>query len=486
METHATPPPTGDQKSPRPGPPHLEPEPAREDALVETLRRRSGPEVLELLRAELELEPEGGLDVETQRAQGRELLALLSAVSPPQPSSERSRSAFVNVIGSSHARAFGAHPHFFPVELGAAASLHALTERQAEIARRRFLKTLPWLDRGQPTLVALGDDARLHHTNALNTRGHERDALDARDLAAMSAVAARYAALIAEIQPQFEAPLHVVFAPPTLDPDVNRLAEAFREVMHPHLEALEVGGVLVWDEVIDSNSGLLSPTLAVEDPSGSPHLSSAALPMLVAATLRLGILAPDVDPKARLQRDFPRSLPWQPAEPSPGAASEPDIAECALEWLAVDLLRNAHSAALLVNVKDGWLPARLPIPLLKHTLALADSRVEVEGVRRRLRFHGRPDRLVQGTEDFLSAGGHRFPAVVVTLHPATLKEDLRRAEQVLEPAQPEKIYVIAPDPEPAKFLLTTSGRTAAVTVPLHGPQPNWHRGCLLATARLSA
>ncbi|MEO1230338.1 MAG: hypothetical protein AAFZ18_15650 [Myxococcota bacterium] len=447
----------------------------------EALRGQPPTEITALLASAL---PRYALDDFEQRALGRALLRVMQELFPPRADPETTEpvSPYVNVLGGSSTTGFAEHPGFFPVRMGPDRALTTLTEDLTATTLERITRHLPWLDLSQPLLLAFGSAPLCHYRNALGTREHGRTEIEAADLSLMRDAAARYAGLISKLRPQARGRLFVLPALPSRDPHISELSAHLNRALATHLPA-------VGAEIFPLPDAVPEGAL-VETEAGDASFAPQALPKVLAAAEGASMLPSrllrgrrfagshgHVDEKwaGALTRIRPK------AEGGESLAAATRVAERALEYLTVTLAERPPAPLLIVNSRDGWWPARLPPYLVEAVLSLAESEAHLEESRRVLRFAGRSERRVRSTEDFLSSGGHRVRSALILLYPEDMKADVRRAEQVLEAARPRSILVVSPQPEPARFLLTTSGRTPDIVTPLGDASlgQTWARGCLV-------
>ena len=446
----------------------------------QALRGLTPPNITALLETAL---PHYVLDDFEQRALGRALLRLMHDLFPPRVETEATESVapYVNVLGGTSTTSFANHPGFFPVRMGPDRALTTLTDDLTATTLERLSSHLPWLDLNQPMMLALGSSPSCHYRNAAGTRKHGQPEIDAADLSMMSQAAERYAGLISKIRPKVRDRLFVLPALPSRDRRICQLSAHLNRTLATRLAG-------VGAEPFPLPKPILEETL-VETEAGDASFTPEALHEVLAAAEEASVLPSHywlgsrfAGSHGHIDKKWAGGLTrLRPRAETTECLAATRVAERALEYLTVTLAERPPAPLLIINGRDGWWPARLPPYLVEAVLSLAESQVHLEETRRVLRFAGRAERRVRSTEDFLSSGGHPVRAALILLYPEEMKADVRRAEQVLEVARPRSILVVSPQPEPARFLLTTSGRTPDIVVPLGDASlgQTWARGCLV-------
>ena len=233
---------------------------------------------------------------------GRFLNQGLPIMGPPSQSAQSDGVPrhMVNVLGSSHARSFGAHPVFFPVFIGIAHTTLLLTDSLFAATREKFLTNLARLDRSRDLLVVLGSDARLHWKNEFDTREAVTSDVTDHDLECMHRCAVRHKQLIEEVMQRVSGRVVLYNALPTFESRVNELTMALNSELSEICAEIGAGFLDIWEQVTDPELGILRREFAAQAFQGDMHLNGAAVPLIVDGLKEMG----SVDGKISREEDF--------------------------------------------------------------------------------------------------------------------------------------------------------------------------------------
>jgi hypothetical protein len=364
-------------------------------------------------------------------------------------------------MGTSHVRFFGAHALFLPLFIGMGPNTLCLTEESHTLARRKILDNLARIDPDVDLILDLGAEPFYHVQNILRTRpGGEADITD-NDLAFMAVTAERYGALLRDVRDRLRARLILFNVLPTHD----RIGNALSLVLNDHARAicqdLGIGFLDIWDEVVDADTGGLRQCLAAKAYNEDTHLNERAIPLVLEALRRLGVVGDEVVEEASPVWQHVYTFPvspdgdtriWCEVDVIPANAFRSEkvaasfIASAALDVLLPIITALAEARVLMMNVKDGFLPIAVPPSCAAQVIGVCDDLRALHAAERVAAFAGRDDiALVADSDDLpMRLAGRSFDLSVVSVHPASVEHDLKRAEALLHGVSAGMLAVLAP------------------------------------------
>jgi hypothetical protein len=392
----------------------------------------------------------------------RSALSSLGPVLPPEQ--RRADHPFVNVVGTSYVRSFGANTALFPLFIGMGPTMLLLTEEASALTRRKFAENLRRVDASRDTLLVIGGDAFYHHRNILKTRT-EPDAATPnqadRDL--MKRVAERHDGIFADARKLLKGRLFMLGSTPTFSEFVDDLALE----LNGHLSAVcALHGVKLidpWAQLADPATNRLREDFSANAYPGDIHYSLATVPIFLDALKLEGALPPEV----RSEADFEwtsvfdcevdkaeRTRIWSEPSVSPNNAFKSDkiasshIAGGIADLTAFFLSAQPDMTIAMINVRDGAAVTLVPPSLLAGVVALTDTEQNRRAAQMTLDFYGRSDVRLHdfGPEALAAISDTAFAALVLLVHPDTAAEDERRCNAVLARAGAVRVLVAIPDP----------------------------------------
>jgi hypothetical protein len=397
---------------------------------------------------------------------GAFLRANLTPLGPSLPPDQRRADhPFVNVVGTSYVRSFGATTALFPLFIGMGPTMLLLTEEAAALSRRKFAENLKRVDASKDTMLVIGGDAFYHWRNLLKTRTHDGPSATQADRDLMRVVAERHAAIFADARKIIKGRLLMLGSTPTFNDFVDELALDLNGFLQPVCAAHDVEFLDCWAELADPATNRLREDYSANAYPGDIHYSLATVPIFLDALKAKGMLGPEVASAA----DFAwtnvfdcevdkaeRTRIWSEPSVSPNNAFKSDkIASTHLAGLVADLATYLLGCApgrtlAMVNVRDGGPVVLIPPQVQSGALAITDGEPNRRAAQMALDFYGRSDvRLHAFGEDVLRAvQGQAFWAVILMVHPGSEEADERRCNAVLARLAPgARVIVATPDPE---------------------------------------
>ena len=312
---------------------------------------------------------------------------------------------YLNVIGTSHARSFGAHPDVFPLFLGIGRTTLVLNDELLQQAVAKFDATACRLDPDQPTLVVMGGDARFHHANGFGTRESQGDDLTDADFAVMDFCADRYFQVRDLVCKYVKAPVGLYCVLPTYDEAVNRLTKRMNTTLAALCAERGVPFVNVCDAVTDDGGECLDPAYAASAFKGDFHLNFDALPHIVEAVngsglVKLGIPAENYNWRYVFSFSFfagEETRIWNEPDVSPSnaltsekiAATQTTLA--VVPYLITQLASRPPRRLVVVNAAEGLLPINVPVELVREIIVHSTPPAAAAQLRHVARLAGRDD-----------------------------------------------------------------------------------------------
>ncbi|MBI1198286.1 MAG: hypothetical protein GC203_10525 [Phenylobacterium sp.] len=435
-------------------------------SLKACLQVRSAEWVLERLRRDLVLRGARPLSRDMVLKLGALLRSNLSPLGPAlAPERRAARHDYVNVVGSSYVRSFGANTALFPLFIGMGPAMLLLDEALAAVTRRKFAENLKRIDASRNTLLIAGSDPYYYVTYARRDDPAWPRETTAEDIAKMEAVAERHRPILMDAKARLAGQVTLLGLTPTFDDKMNDLCRRLNVRLRALCEEVGVGFLDCWDDLLDPATGRLREDCAAQAYVGDIHFSTEAATLLIARLQQEGLLPPTVTPAPNhdwshvfeVQVDASeRSRIWTEPKVLPRNAFESNkVAAAHLGGLVADLLtafgaQRADQTYLMVNVRDGFMPVAVPPQIHSGCLAFTDSVRNLEAGRMVLDFYGRSDVRLELDDALSLLDGQTFTQTLVMIHPDSYEDDERRANAVLE-RLPAGAPVVVGTPRPEQL-----------------------------------
>lgn len=425
---------------------------------------RSGEWLLERLRADFRVLGMPPLNREMAVKIGgffRSSLRSLARALAPQH--RKADVEFINVVGSSYVRSFGVSPALFPLFIGQGPTTHLMTDDAAVVTRRKFRENLKRVDSRRHVLLIEGSDP-YYYVTQLRKAGEQRpNGATAADLAAMDAIADRHLPILTDAKDLIQGEVMLLAATPTFDDLMNELSLH----LNRRLKAVSAGAGATfldwWDELLDPATRRLRDDYCAHAYPGDVHLNRKATQRFLQLLQNTGHLSPD----ARRATDFewthvfeckveesePTRIWCEPAVTVQNTFRSHKIAAAHVGGIVADLMaclmiEPSGQTVLMVNVRDGYLPAALPPQLHSGCLAITDTLENLQVGRQVLDFWGRSDVRLELGDNLDMLNGQAFSKIVFLIHPVTEADDVARCNAVLKRiAKAPELIVGTPFPE---------------------------------------
>lgn len=417
------------------------------ESLKKCLATRSAEWLLERLRQDFQAHGRPPLQRDMAFKLGAFFRSNLNALGPAlSPEHRRAGPAYMNVVGTSYVRSFGASPAFLPVFIGMGPTMLLMTEAQAAVTQRKFRENLKRIDPRRDTMLVVGGDP-YYRAVALRTAGADRahGATD-EDLALMDVVAERHRQILDDAQAVVSGRLTFLAATPTFDDLTNELCVYLNGRLRTLCEAQGVVFLDWWDRLIDPSTGHLRADFSANAYPGDIHFSLSTTQLIMELLQLDGLLPDGVEPSSAFAWSHVFECEVDPSEktrfwcePSVtprNAFQSHKIASTHLNFRVGDILtclgvQYPEQTILMANVRDGFLPVIVPPQVHAGCLAFTDTADNVQIGRAVLDFHGRLDARLESPDRFDLADGRTFSQVVILIHPTTVEADERRARELL-------------------------------------------------------
>jgi hypothetical protein len=328
-----------------------------------------------------------------------------------RPNTVEPMSEPIYVIGDSHVRTFSFSSHFVPLYIGAGFDNCFLTEQLAERTRVKLSCNLDRVPAGATVLLVLGEpDVRFQIEDRFGTRA----LTDARAIAAATARYVRTVSLLRRQAPR--STIAVLSCIPSTRPDYCELSAVHDFQLAPLLHAAGIPHVDIRSRLVDPATRLLRP----EFDADGIHLSTAALPRVIAALKENALLAPG----AREDPDFRWSFNYRiPLAEGIETRCWGDKQRSAVADAVVAHLENRHVGDKagrwqVLDCAEGYLAFALARSGFREVLGIEPDPDKLRLARcvRRL-FRGPEEAVVLAADDTGAA-----PADFALVYPWTLQD----------------------------------------------------------------
>lgn len=435
-------------------------------SLKACLKSRSAEWVLERLRRDLLVRGARPLGRDMVLKVGGLLRSHLSPLGPPLPPQHRRAShEYVNVVGSSWVRSFGASTSLLPLFIGMGPAMLLLDEELAAVTRRKFAENLKRIDASRHTLLIAGSDPYYYVTNARKADAAWPAKTTAADLAAMDAVAERHRSILKDAKARVTAKTVLLGLTPTFDAKINDLCRHLNARLQVLCAEMDVCFLDCWDMLLDPATGYLREDYAAKAYPGDIHFSTECLPLFLDLLQREGLLTPsaaaacdydwthvfevqvDSSERTRIWSE-PKVLPRNAFDSNKVAASH--LGGVIADLLTAFATQRADQAYLMVNVRDGFMATALPPQTHSGCLAFTDTEMNLAAGQAVLDFYGRSDVRLERCDDLHLMDGQTFTQTLLMIHPDSVEDDERRCNEVLARLPPNAQIVIG-TPQPTRI-----------------------------------
>lgn len=417
------------------------------ESLKKCLPSRSAEWLLERLRQDLQAHGRPPLQRDMAFKLGAFFRSNLNNLGPAlAPEHRRAGPAFINVVGTSYVRSFGASPAFLPVFIGMGPTMLLMTEAQASVTQRKFRENLKRIDPRRSTMLVVGGDP-YYRVVALRTDKVDRSqgATD-EDFALMDVVAERHRQILNDAQAVVTGPLMFLAATPTFDDLTNELCVYLNARLKALCEAQGVVFLDWWDKLIDPATGHLRADFSANAYPGDIHFSLSTTKFIMELMQQDGLLPDGVEPSSAFAWSHVFECEIDPSEKTrfwcePGvtprnAFQSHKIASTHLNFRVGDILtclgvQYPEQTILMANVRDGFLPSVVPSQVHAGCLAFTDTADNLQIGRAVMDFYGRLDVRLESPDRFDLVDGRTFSQLVLLIHPATAEADEQRARALI-------------------------------------------------------
>ncbi|HEY1930301.1 MAG TPA: SGNH/GDSL hydrolase family protein, partial [Caulobacteraceae bacterium] len=345
-------------------------------SLKACLKSRSAEWVLERLRRDLIVRGGRPLGRDMVLKVGALLRSNLSPLGAPlPPERRRANHAYVNVVGSSWVRSFGASTGIFPLFIGMGPLMLLLDEQLAAVTQRKFAENLKRVDASRNTLLISGSDPYYYVTDARKADSAWPTEVTPQDLAMMDTVAERHRPILRDAKARLTGTTILLGLTPTFDDKMNALCQHLNVRLKALCEEMDVRFIDCWEELADPATGRLREDAAAQAYPGDIHFSAECLPIFITLLQREGLLsslvaaACDFDWTHVFEAQVDsseRTRIWSEPKVLPrNAFDSSKVAAAHLGGIIADLLtafaaQQADQTYLMINVRDGFMPTAIP------------------------------------------------------------------------------------------------------------------------------
>ena len=416
------------------------------ESLKKCLTSRSADWIVERLRQDFQAFGRPPLQRDMAFRMGAFLRTSLNTLGPaPAPEHRRAGAAFINIVGTSYVRSFGASPAFLPVFIGMGPTMLLMTEPAASVTQRKFRENLKRVDPRRDTMLVIGGDPYYRVVHLKNAGVARENGATDEDFALMDAAVANHRKIFEDAKATITGRLMFLAATPTFDPLVNQLSRYLNERLRALCEEFGILFLDWWDEFLDPATGLMRADYSANAYPGDIHFSLSTTQRIMELLQVDGLLPEGVEPSSAYAWSHVFECEIDPSEKTrfwcePGvtprnAFQSHKIAATHLNFRVVDVLtslglQQPDQTFLMANVRDGFMPVTAPPQIQAGCLAFTDTAENRQIARAVLDFHGRLDVQVETSDRFDLVRGRTFSQVVVLIHPDSVEADEARAREL--------------------------------------------------------
>jgi hypothetical protein len=268
-----------------------------------------------------------------------------------------------------------------------------------------------------------------------------------QDYAVMDAVSEHHRIILEDAKAAITGRVMLLATTPTNSTFINKISLYLNGRLKLLCDELGVTLVDWWSELADGATGLLRADLAANAYPGDVHFTLAATKRFIELLKADGVYGAEVEPSASYSwtHVFECSVDasektriWSEPSVTPKNAVQSDkIAAAHLgghlaDVLACLLLERDGQTALMLNVRDGFLPIAIPPQLQSGILAFTDTEANLQTSRQVADFYGRTDIELRLSDELNLFGGQAFDRAAILIWPDTAGADMARARIALD------------------------------------------------------
>lgn len=408
---------------------------------------------------------------------------------------------FLNVLGTSHARSFGANSYYLPIFAGIGRTMLVLTEESFRLTREKVSQNLRRLDKSQDIMLILGGEPRLHYENFLNTRSQSGGYLSDDDFQLMDLVGQRYMEIAKEVETQVNGKVAIYNVLPTFDPKVNLLTERLNKEIALLCTGSSILFVNVINDLMDSKTGGIREEFTAHAYEGDFHLGIKALPVITDKFKELG-LVPDYASTANdFDWNYVFTFQFSPHEPSRiwcepnvspnNAFSSWKIAATFVAGRAIEYIighfvfNNMVQNITFINSMEGFLPLHFPLGISNSLKAVSLNDKENAMAVRIANIMGRHDCHFTIVNQEAAAPINEKEMLVYTILPHQADDQRKVFNSFMSRNEFKYCVVIAPDNGYINRLSINGWKLVdGMEIGNHHLQPEWQKMVIFLLCRV--